>query len=55
MLSPLLFSIFFAVVLLIALQRFNINADILADLVHLDESPKGMGLNNALDVVMRAV
>ena len=53
--SPLLFNIFFAAVLLIALQRFSRNADILADLVHLDESPKDMGPKTALDAVMRSV
>ena len=54
-LSLLFFSIFFAAVLLIALQWFSRNADILGDLVHLDESPKGMGPETALDIVMRAV
>ena len=39
----------------IALERFSRNADILGNLVHLDESPKGMGPETALDVVMRAV
>ena len=54
-LSPLLFNVFFAAVLHIALERFSRNADILGDLVHLDESPKGMGPETAQDVVMRAV
>ena len=54
-LSPLLFNVFFAAVLHIALERFSRNADILGDLVHLDESPKGMGPETALDVVMRAM
>ena len=40
---PLLFNVFFAAVLHIALERFSRNADILGDLVHLDESPEGMG------------
>ena len=31
------------------------NADILGDLVHLDKSPKGLGPETALDVVMHAV
>ena len=39
----------------IALERFSRNADILGDLMHLDESPKGMGPETALDIVMRAV
>ena len=53
--SPLLFNVFFAAVLHIALERFSTNADILGDLVHLDESPKGMGPKTALDIVMRTV
>ena len=53
--SPLLFNVFFAAVLYIALERFSRNADIFGDLVHLDESPKGMGPETALDIVMRAV
>ena len=54
MLFTLLFNIVSAAVLLITLQRFSRKADILGDLVHLDESPKGMGPETALDVVMRA-
>ena len=54
-LSPLLFNVFFTAVLHIALERFSRNSDILGDVVHLDESPKGMGPETALDVVMRAV
>jgi len=54
-LSPLLFNIFFVAVLLIPLPRFSEDADILADLVHLNESHKNMGPKIALDVVMRAV
>ena len=41
--SPLLFDSFFAGVLLIALQRFNEDADILADLVHLKRSDMRRG------------
>ena len=54
-LSPLLFNVFFAAVLRIALERFSRNTDILGDLVHLDESPKGMVSETALDVGMCAV
>ena len=36
-LAPLLFNIFFAAMLFVALQRFSEDADILADLVHLKE------------------
>ena len=38
--------------MLIALQRFNKVADILADLVHLNASPKGLANKTALDTVM---
>ena len=55
MLSPFLLNVVFAAVLHIAFKRVSRNADILGDLVHLDESPKGMGPETALDVVMRAV
>ena len=34
-LSPLMFNIFFAAILLVALERFRKDADILADLAHL--------------------
>ena len=54
-LFPLLFNVFFAAVLHIALERFSRNADNPEDLVHLDESPKGMGHETRLDVVMRVV
>ena len=36
-LSPLLFNVFFAAILLVALERFSKDADILADLIHLEE------------------
>ena len=48
-------STYFPAVLYIALEQFSRNADILGDLVHLDESPKGMRPETALDVVVRAV
>ena len=54
-LSPLLFNVFFAAVLHIALERFSRNGHILGDLVHLDEWPKGMGPETVLDVVTRAL
>ena len=43
MLSPLLFNIFFAHVLLVAPQRFSVDPDILADIVHLQENPAKLG------------
>ena len=54
-LSPLLANIFFAAVLLVALQRFSKNADILADPVHLQEQPVMIGPETALECVHRAV
>ena len=53
MLSPLLFNIFFAVVLTVVPQRFNEDTVILAELVHLKEPPTSMG--TAMDYVRRAV
>ena len=38
-LSPLLVNVFFAVVLLVALERFSKDADILAGIIHLQEQP----------------
>ena len=55
MLAPLLFNIFFAAMLLVALQRFSEDADILADLVHLKEQPGKVGPETALACVRRAV
>ena len=55
MLSPLLFNIFFAAVLTVALQRFSEEPAILAELVHLKEPPTSMGPEAAMDYVRRAV
>jgi len=54
-LSPLLFNIFFAAALLVALQRFSEDPDILADLVHLQEQPTKVGPETAMECVRRAV
>ena len=54
-LSPLFFSIFFAAVLTVVLQRFSEVAVILAELVHLKEPPKSMGPELVMDYVRRAV
>ena len=54
-LAPLLFNIFFASMLLVALQRFSEDADILADLVHLKEQPGKVGPETALECVRRTV
>ena len=55
MLAPLLLNIFFAAMLLVALQRFSEDADILADLVHLKEQSGKVGPETALECVRRAV
>ena len=54
-LSPLLFNIFFAVVLNVVLQRFSEDPAILADLVHLKEPSTSMGPEPAMDYVRRAM
>ena len=54
-LSSLLFSIFFAVVLTVALQRFSEDAVILTELVHLKEPSTSMEPEPAMDYVRRAV
>ena len=55
LLSPLLFNIFFAVVLNVVLQRFSEEPVILAELVHLKESLVVMGPKPVMDYVRRAV
>ena len=54
-LSPLLFSTFFAAVLTVVLQRFSKKPAILGKLVHLKEPPTSMGPEPAVDYVRRAV
>ena len=54
-LSPLLFSIFFAAVLNLVLQRFSEEPAILAELVHLKEPSTSIGPEPATDYVRRAV
>ena len=41
--SPPLFNVFFAAILLVAQERFSENADILTDLVRLQEQPLNVG------------
>ena len=53
-LSPLLFHIF-AAALLVDLQRFSEDPDILADLIHLKEQPAKVCLETAMECVHRAV
>ena len=55
MLSPLLFNIFFAAALQVALQRISEDPDILADLVHLQEQPTKVGPETVMECVRRAV
>ena len=54
-LSPLLFIVFFAAILLAARKRFGKNAGILADLIHLQEQPLKVGSEAALKCVRRAI
>ena len=53
-LSPLLFNVFFAVILFVDLERFSKDAGILADLIHLQEQPSKVGTETALECVRRA-
>ena len=48
-LLPLLFNIFFTAALLVAVQRFSEDPDILDDLVHLQEQPAKVGPETAMD------
>ena len=54
-LAPLLFNILFAAMLLVGLQRFSEDEDILADLVHLKEQSGKVGPETVLECVRRAV
>ena len=54
-LSLLLFNVFFAVILLVAQERFSRDASILADAIHLREQPSNVGPETALECVRRAI
>ena len=54
-LSPLVLNVFFAAILLVALERFNEDADILKYLVHLHEQPSNVCTERALECVQRAI
>ena len=54
-LSPLLFNVLFAAILLVALERLSEDADTLVDLVHLQEQPSKVGPETALECVGRAI
>ena len=49
-----MFNIFFAAILLVALERFSKDKDILADLIHLQEQPSKVGPETALEYMRRA-
>ena len=59
MLSPLLFNIFFAAVIIVVLQRFAEHPLIVSDSMDLDEAPKGEDgrprEEGTLEMVRRAV
>ena len=50
-----MFNNFLAAALLVALQRFSEDPDILADLVHLQEQPAKVGPETAMECVRRAM
>ena len=54
-LSPLLFHVFFSVILLVVLERFSEGVDILQDIAHLQEQPSKVGPETALKCVRRAI
>ena len=54
-LSPLLFNVLFAAILLVELVKFSKDAGLLADLIHLQEQPSKVGPEPALECVRRAI
>ena len=54
-LSSLLFNVFFAAILLVALEIFSKDVGILADLIHLQEQSAKVGPETALECVRRAI
>ena len=54
-LSPLQFNVFFAAIFLVAPERFSKDADILADLIHLQEQSPKVGPEASLECVRRAI
>ena len=55
MLSPLVFNVSFAAILLVVWEKLSENADILADLAHLQEQPSKAAPETALECVRRAI
>ena len=54
-LSPLLFNVFFAVILFVVPENFSTDADILADLIHLQEQLSKIGPETTLKYVRRFI
>ena len=54
-LSPLLFHVLFTVMLLVTIERFSEDADILADLAHLQEQSSKVGHETAMECARRAI
>ena len=54
-LSPLLFNVFFAAILLVVLEKFSKDTVTLADLIHLQEQPSKVGSETALECVRHAI
>ena len=54
-LSPLLFNVFFAAILIVALEIFSKDAGIFADFIHLLEQPSKVGPEAAPECVRRAI
>ena len=55
MLSPLLFNIYFAAVIIVVLQRFAADPEIVSDFVCHDNAPKGEGCRPRLDGALEMV
>ena len=54
-LSPRLFNIFFATILLVTPERFSEDVDILVDFAHLQRQPSKVGPEIALECVRRTI
>ena len=54
-LSPLLFNVFIAAVLIVVLQKFNEDVDVLAELTHPQEQPRETRPESPTDCVRRDV
>ena len=54
-LSPLLFNVFFAAVLIVALEKFSKDAGILADFIHLQEKSSKVDPETTLECAWRAI